>query len=34
MNESLNQCKVPIWEEWAELKRLYENQMGVQWALS
>ena len=34
MNECLNQCKVPTWEEWTELKRLYEGQMGVQWAFS
>jgi hypothetical protein len=34
MNECLSQCKVPTWEEWTELKRLYEGQMGVQWAFS
>jgi len=34
MNECLNHCKVPTWDEWAELKRLYEDQVGVQLTLS
>ena len=34
MNECLNQCKVPNWGEWTELKGLYEGQMGVQWVFS
>ena len=34
MDECLGKCKVPTWDEWTELKRLYEGQMGVQWAFS
>ena len=34
MYECLSQCKVPTWEEWTGLKRLYEGQMGVQWDFS
>ena len=30
MSEGLNQCKVPTWNEWCELKQLYETEMGVE----